>query len=170
VAPRSRLGLFHFAILLPDRAALGRFILHLAAQGIRAGAADHLVSEALYLSDPDGLGIEIYADRPRTEWDRNGQEIRMGTDPLDLRSVAAAGGYHHHVGLNVWAEGAPAPDAHDAQLLHWDIRLGSPADLDAACARLERHYGVDAPQHCERTAEGAVVRDPWGTTLRLLTH
>ena len=67
VPPRGRLGLFHFAILLPDRAAMGRFITHLAAIGVRAGASDHLVSEALYLTDPDGLGIEIYVDRPRAK-------------------------------------------------------------------------------------------------------
>jgi catechol 2,3-dioxygenase len=66
-APRGRLGLYHFAILLPDRAALGRFVRHLAETGERAGAGDHLVSEALYLQDPDGLGIEVYADRPRED-------------------------------------------------------------------------------------------------------
>ena len=53
------LGLYHFAILLPDRAALGRFASHLATLGLHAGSADHAVSEAIYLSDPDGLGIEV---------------------------------------------------------------------------------------------------------------
>ncbi|NIP81830.1 MAG: VOC family protein, partial [Gemmatimonadetes bacterium] len=57
--PRGRLGLFHFAILLPDRAALGRFVGHLSGLGVSAGASDHRVSEALYLRDPDGLGIEV---------------------------------------------------------------------------------------------------------------
>ncbi|HEX5829552.1 MAG TPA: VOC family protein, partial [Gemmatimonadaceae bacterium] len=56
ITPRARLGLFHFAILLPDRPALGRFLAHLGALGIPAGMSDHLVSEAIYLSDPDGLG------------------------------------------------------------------------------------------------------------------
>ena len=65
VAGRSRLGLYHFAILLPDRPSLGRFVRHLGDIGVRAGAGDHVVSEAFYLSDPDGLGIEVYADRPR---------------------------------------------------------------------------------------------------------
>jgi catechol 2,3-dioxygenase len=65
---RALLGLYHVAILLPDRAALGRFVTHAAAQRLPLGAGDHLVSEALYLSDPDGLGLEIYADRPRDTW------------------------------------------------------------------------------------------------------
>ncbi len=90
---RGRLGLFHFAILLPDRAALGRLVAHLAAVGARAGASDHLVSEALYLQDPDGLGIEVYADRPRATWRHRDRELRMDTRPLDLESLvrAAAG-------------------------------------------------------------------------------
>ena len=90
---RGRLGLYHFAILLPDRAALGRFVAHLAAVGARAGASDHRVSEALYLQDPDGLGIEVYADRPRSAWRHSGRELLMDTRPLDLESLvrAAAG-------------------------------------------------------------------------------
>lgn len=90
VRPGSRLGLYHFAILLPDRAALGRFVRHLSQIGARAGASDHLVSEALYLQDPDGLGIEVYRDRPRTDWQREGKELRMATDPLDFAGVVAA--------------------------------------------------------------------------------
>ena len=89
VAPRGRLGLFHFAILLPDRAALGRLIPHLTSAGVHFGSSDHLVSEALYLSDPDGLGIELYADRPRAEWQSRDGELAMSTLPLDLPSVAA---------------------------------------------------------------------------------
>lgn len=92
IHPGSRLGLYHFAILLPDRPALGRFVRHLADIGARAGASDHLVSEALYLQDPDGLGIEVYRDRPRAEWRRAGTELMMATDPLDFASVSAAGG------------------------------------------------------------------------------
>ena len=91
VPRRGAFGLYHFAILLPDRAALGRFVTHLAAIGVRAGAADHLVSEALYLTDPDGLGIEVYADRPRHTWRHAGRELAMATDPLDVVSLGAAG-------------------------------------------------------------------------------
>ncbi|HEX5971405.1 MAG TPA: VOC family protein [Gemmatimonadaceae bacterium] len=83
----GRIGLYHFAILLPDRASLGRFVAHLAEIGARAGAADHLVSEALYLHDPDGLGIEVYADRPRDSWQADGGELRMATLPLDVASL-----------------------------------------------------------------------------------
>ena len=88
----GRQGLYHFAILLPDRAALGRFFVHLADIGVRAGASDHLVSEALYLSDPDGLGIEVYADRPRDAWQHVDRELTMASIALDARAVAAAGG------------------------------------------------------------------------------
>ncbi len=91
VPRRGRLGLFHFAILLPDRAALGRFMAHLADIGESAGMADHLVSEAIYLSDPDGLGIEVYADRPRNEWRMQGRSIAMATLPLNVQDLARAG-------------------------------------------------------------------------------
>ena len=91
VPRRGRIGLYHFAILLPDRASLGRFVAHLGALGVRAGSADHLVSEALYLNDPDGLGIEVYADRPRSTWQLRGDEIAMATEPLDIASLVRAG-------------------------------------------------------------------------------
>lgn len=92
-APRhGRLGLYHFAILLPDRPSLGRFVRHLAEQNVRAGAGDHLVSEAFYLQDPDNLGIEIYADRPRSAWRRQGRELMMTTDPVDVASLVRAAG------------------------------------------------------------------------------
>ena len=175
--PRRSTGLFHFAILVPSRAALGRSLRRLAEkQWPLSGASDHLVSEALYLDDPDGLGIEIYRDRPRDEWPvRNGQ-LMMATDPLDLQSIleepgadtpwtglnaatvighvhlhvphldsaealycgrigfeptvrgypgalfVAAGGYHHHLGLNTWTGiGAPAPPEHAVGLRSFTI-------------------------------------------------
>lgn len=90
VPPQGRLGLYHFAILLPDRTALGRFVAHLAEVGARAGAADHLVSEALYLHDPDGLGIEVYADRPRDTWQAADGELRMATLPLDVAGLVSS--------------------------------------------------------------------------------
>lgn len=163
--PRRSAGLFHFAILVPSRAALGRSVRRLSEQRWPlSGAADHLVSEALYLDDPDGLGVEIYCDRQRQRWRTSEGELAMATDPLDLQSVAsepgaeapwrrleaetvighvhlqvpsledgealycgqvgfepmvrgypgalfvAAGGYHHHLGMNTWAGvGAPPP-------------------------------------------------------------
>jgi catechol 2,3-dioxygenase len=90
VPPRGTFGLYHFAILLPDRGALGRFVAHLISINARVGAADHLVSEALYLNDPDGLGIEVYCDRPRDAWTHRGRELAMATDPLDFGSVMDA--------------------------------------------------------------------------------
>ena len=125
-ARRGAFGLYHFAILLPDRPALGRFAAHIASLGIRAGMADHLVSESLYLWDPDGLGIEVYADRPRSAWKRNGRELAMATDPLDIDNVIAEsagatwdgapaattmGHMHLHVGSLEAAEGVlPSSD------------------------------------------------------------
>lgn len=93
VPRRGLLGLYHFAILLPDRAALGRFVAHLAEIGAHAGMSDHFVSEAVYLSDPDGLGIEVYADRPRSEWRFEGGQLYMTTNPLDVNDlIQSAGG------------------------------------------------------------------------------
>ena len=89
---RGMLGIYHFAILLPDRAALGRFVRHVAESRVPVGAGDHLVSEAFYLSDPDGIGIEVYADRPRDTWRRNGRELMMATDPVDVEGLLRAAG------------------------------------------------------------------------------
>jgi catechol 2,3-dioxygenase len=89
---RGRLGLYHVAILLPDRPSLGRFVRHLDRIGVRAAAGDHLVSEAFYLQDPDNLGIEVYADRPRTAWRRLGRELMMATGPVDVAALRGAAG------------------------------------------------------------------------------
>jgi catechol 2,3-dioxygenase len=85
----GRTGLFHFALLLPDRRSLALWVAHAVRERVRlAGASDHFVSEAIYLSDPDRHGIEIYADRPRSLWEGQVAE-RMGTDPLDLEGLLA---------------------------------------------------------------------------------
>lgn len=89
VPPGGTIGLYHFAVLLPDRAALGRFVDRLLTLNLRFGSADHTVSESIYLWDPDNLGIEIYADRPRHTWRTRGRELLITTDPLDLQSVIA---------------------------------------------------------------------------------
>ncbi|MEC0330211.1 VOC family protein [Paenibacillus macerans] len=82
---RSVSGLYHFAILVPDRTALGLALRNLIKYRIPVGQGDHLVSEALYLNDPDQNGIEIYADRPRDTWRRNESgEYIMSTDPVDV--------------------------------------------------------------------------------------
>jgi len=119
VPRRGLLGLYHFAVLLPDRPSLGKFVVHLAALGQRAGMSDHLVSEAIYLTDPDGLGIEVYADRPASAWRIEEGQIAMATNPLDVDDLIAAargeswsgaphgtkvGHVHFHVGDIVEAE------------------------------------------------------------------
>ncbi|PCD09770.1 glyoxalase [Peribacillus simplex] len=76
-------GLYHFALLLPTRADLSIFLRHLLQTKYPFGAADHEVSEALYITDPDGNGIEVYSDRPSTDWRWASGEVAMGTDPLD---------------------------------------------------------------------------------------
>lgn len=129
VPPGGSFGLYHFAILLPARDDLGRFLRHLGRAGVRPGMADHLVSEALYLSDPDGLGIEIYADRPRAQWRQEGREIVMSTEPLDVRSVTASGAQAE------W-HGMPA----GAVMGHVHLHVG---DLDEAAAFYHAALGFD---------------------------
>ncbi|WP_373894908.1 VOC family protein [Virgibacillus natechei] len=82
-------GLFHFAILLPTRADLASFLRHIIKQSVQLGASDHYVSEALYLSDPDGNGIEVYHDRPASEWKWTDGQVSMGTEQLDGDSLIA---------------------------------------------------------------------------------
>ena len=129
VPRRGRHGLFHYAILLPDRAALGRLIGHLAEARVHVGASDHLVSEALYLSDPDGLGIEVYADRPRHAWRWADRELAMSTLPLDTEDlVRAADGAR-------WS-GAPA----GTTMGHVHLHVG---DLAGASAFYHNALGFD---------------------------
>jgi catechol 2,3-dioxygenase len=130
VPHHGMLGLYHFAILLPDRASLGRFLTHLAGIGAHPGTADHDVSEAVYLSDPDGLGIEVYADRPRETWRQDGnRQLAMRTAALDVGSlVAAAGG-------TPWT-GMPAGTA----IGHVHLHVG---DLAAAEAFYHAALGFD---------------------------
>jgi len=209
--PRATTGLFHLAILVPDRAALAAAMRRVGGSGWRfTGASDHLVSEALYLNDPEGNGVEIYRDRPREEWDYRDGQLQMDTLPLDLASLLAveggdpermpapttighvhlnvsdipaaerfyadtlgfevtirgypgalfvsAGGYHHHLGLNVWnGDGAPAPPAGSRGLRHYEVGLPSADDVGQAAARLEA-AGFDV----EPRNGGIQSRDPAG--------
>jgi catechol 2,3-dioxygenase len=129
VPRRGTFGLYHFAVLLPDRTALGRFVAHLSGMGVRAGSADHLVSEALYLTDPDGLGIEVYADRPRDAWRYRDREVLMTVDPLDLERLAQAGGD------GPW-DGAPPRST----IGHVHLHVG---DLNTAAAFYHAALGFD---------------------------
>lgn len=219
VPRRGTLGLYHFAILLPDRASLARFVIHLGEAGAYPGMSDHVVSEAVYLTDPDGLGIEVYADRPRASWQYRDRQLVMTTQPLDVRALLpeaggtpwsgmpagtgighvhlhvadlaeaaafyhsalgfdkvvwdypgalflSAGGYHHHLGTNTWSPGPPAAED-QARLLSWDLVVPRAEDAAAAARSLARAgYSVT-----EEGASGAWrADDPWGTTLRLISH
>lgn len=88
VVPNTYLGLYHFALLYPDRQSLGAHLTKLLKMKIPIGGADHSVSEAIYLNDPDGNGIELYSDRPRTEWSYDqDHHIYMDTKALDIESL-----------------------------------------------------------------------------------
>lgn len=98
--PRRSTGLYHFAILTPKREALGLSLRRLVETGYPLhGAADHLVSEALYLDDPDHNGIEIYRDRPKNEWHFDGNAVRMANEPVDLESLLKDAGDQDSHGL-----------------------------------------------------------------------
>lgn len=97
--PRTT-GLYHFALLLPTRSDLARIIEHFSKNGYPLqGASDHLVSEALYLADPDGNGIEIYFDRPSSNWDWSNGEVMMTTERLDIESILAESNGEQWIGL-----------------------------------------------------------------------
>lgn len=220
--PPGTTGLYHVAILLPGRRELARLVRRLAAAGWPfQGFSDHGVSEAVYLPDPDGNGLELYADRPRTAWPWQDGELVMFTRPLDVEGLLAelardperpgepmlhpdarighihlhvadlarseafyhgllgfdvvtrrypgalflaAGGYHHHLGLNIWAgRGAPPPPADAAGLVDFTVAVGDPAALNAIVRRL-RDAGHEPYQH---PAAGWRVSDPDGMNIVL---
>lgn len=215
---RSAAGLYHFALLLPDRKALGLSLGNLIRSGIHIGSSDHHVSEALYIADPDNNGIEIYADRPRSSWqyDAEGQVV-MATIPLDRDSLLAeagdaewnglppgtklghihlhvgdlkeaeafysgllgfdivskygdsalfisAGGYHHHIGLNIWAgAGASLAPANAAGLAYFTVEFEGDIPLGHTLAHL-KSKGVTS----FRNEDGAwVIHDPSGIVIHL---
>jgi catechol 2,3-dioxygenase len=124
--PANTTGLYHAAILLPDRHALAVKIAQLAAMHYPLGQGDHLVSEAFYLSDPDDNGLELYRDRPRAEWAWERGQVRMASDPIDLDGLFA------EINEGDPALTDPAVPA-DTRLGHMHLRV---ADVDAA----ERFY------------------------------
>ncbi|MFL5892554.1 MAG: VOC family protein [Solirubrobacterales bacterium] len=154
--PSSTTGLFHLAIVVPGRAALARALAHVVGAGWRlSGASDHLVSEALYLSDPEDNGIEIYRDRPRSEWRYDGDDLQMSTLPLDLDGLisevgvsrASDGGMEAgtrigHVHLNV----ADLGDAEEfyAGVLGFDVTVrGYPGALFLSTGGYHHHIGLN---------------------------
>ncbi|MGH2442738.1 MAG: VOC family protein [Chloroflexota bacterium] len=148
-------GLYHFAILLPSRADLGRWLRHRLDRGhALPGQADHLVSEALYLEDPDGHGIEIYADRPRAQWQWDSGRVQMGLDPLDIGSLLAEGDAGNapwrglpagtrlgHMHLQVHDIDRAAEFYHD--LLGFDIVGQMPSALFVSAGGYHHHLGMN---------------------------
>lgn len=218
---RRATGLFHVAVLHPTRLDLAHALARVAeTRWPLDGASDHLVSEALYLSDPDGNGVEIYRDRPRDEWRRVDGNLQMATLPLDLRSIAAeldaapgpqtqvptqttighvhlqvaeleqieafyagilgfdvmvrgypgalfvaAGGYHHHLGLNTWHSAGSSPAAPGAVgLRSYEIMLADEPELERVTARLS---DAGWPVVSDGSLGATEVRDPSGNTVVL---
>ena len=214
-APRNT-GLFHFALLVPSRHDLARWFAHaIKSEAKFAGMSDHLVSEAIYLRDPDWHGIEIYRDRPKAEWERDGEFVKMATLPLDTEGVLSAleggepafehmspgttmghvhlqvadipasetfykdvvgfdlqaryadqasflsaGGYHHHLGANVWnSRGAAPPPPGSAALRHFVVLLPDDAALRQVAERV--------PDATPDSSGGIAVKDPANNTLIL---
>ncbi|WP_034385334.1 VOC family protein [Deinococcus sp. YIM 77859] len=133
-APRpSRPGLYHTAFLLPTRADLGRWLAHAARLGLRLGTGDHLVSEAIYLTDPEGNGIEVYRDRPRSEWTWDNGLVRMDTLPVDVQGVLAS------------AEGRPFKGAPAGTTVgHVHLKVGNAAE---AARFYRRALGLNIVSH-----------------------
>jgi catechol 2,3-dioxygenase len=213
-------GLYHTAFLMPTRLDHARWILHIAQHRVPiTGASDHGVSEAFYLDDPEGNGIEVYNDRPPERWQRVDGLIVMPTKPLDVEAILrdtrpaeaygaapeglrighihlrvgnveraeafyrgavgldltrrrggatfmSSGGYHHHVGANVWhSDGAGLRDPGRAGLAWFSMEAADRGAYDTATARLQ---AAGAP--LVATPGGAETQDPWGTRIRFVTR
>jgi len=217
---RNVTGLYHAAILFPTRHSLAIKIQQLARINYPFGYGDHLVSEAFYLDDPDGNGLELYQDRPRSTWKWNNGSVQMATDPIDFDSLFAeikpndpalndpaapagtklghmhlrvgnipkarafyrdvlgldmvmqmptalflsAGGYHHHIGMNVWESsgGKPTPE-NSAGLREFSLSLPDQTELDRLTGQIEA-AGIPV----ERSGSSALVLDPFQTRIKLV--
>ena len=216
---RKAAGLYHTAFLMPTRKDLARWLVHAAIHRVPlSGFADHRVSKSVYLDDPEGNGIEVYADRDPSLWQWNGGTVTMATDQLDIDDLVsltdtrvsdyagapeglrighmhlrvgdlaqadgfyrgaigfdptrqrngaaflASGGYHHHLGLNVWqSAGAGRRDDAATGLAWFSLEIGQ-ADLFAAQQERLRQAGVEVAP----VANGLEAVDPWGTRVRLV--
>ncbi len=204
-------GLYHFALLYPTRRELGRAVRRLAeTETPIQGASDHGISEAIYLPDPDGNGIELAADRGREHWGDLRDPTTIGPRPLDLQDLVApvageelpehadrdlvvghlhmhvgnvadalvfyrdiagfevmtdfgsaafvaAGGYHHHLGLNVWkGEGVPPNPPDAVGLEHWTVIVDS-----GEIAALRERFAAAGIEVVD-DGDGIRVVDPWG--------
>lgn len=208
-------GLYHFALLLPKRTDLANFLTHLVELQYPLGASDHYVSEALYISDPDGNGIEVYYDRPSSEWTWSNGEVQMATEPLDGSGLLAIrtekwsvlptetvmghihlhvsdlttteefyikglgfeiathypgalfisdGGYHHHIGLNVWnGVGAKAPKENSVGLNWYSLVFADDTARNKTVEQLQS-IGVEVT----KIEDYYVTADPSGNVIRLV--
>ncbi|MDB6019052.1 MAG: Glyoxalase/bleomycin resistance protein/dioxygenase [Pedosphaera sp.] len=214
--PRS-VGLFHLALRYPTRRDLAQALLRLARNDYAIdGASDHRVSEAIYLSDPEGNGVELYADRLRSQWPWQQGQVAMTTEPLDLDDLLAtikgesemaappprtdmghvhlhvadlakarrffneflgltvtqssypgalflaAGGYHHHVGVNTWA-GPGAPPPNSTGLISYRLEVPTAKTLSELSARA-RSFGYEAHSDSDHLLR---IRDPNGNWLEI---
>jgi catechol 2,3-dioxygenase len=215
-SPRAA-GLFHTAFLLPNRTDLAQWLLHAAEQRVTLqGASDHLVSEAIYLADPEGNGIEVYWDRPSETWAWRDGMVEMNPLALDLNGLVAtaktrdwaglpasslighihlqvgvlepaesfyagllgldvvcrypgatflsSGGYHHHIGTNIWnSRGAPVRSEATTGLADVEIIT------DAGTFEILRSR-LSAEQAAEAGPTRLPLRDPWGTSVTVVTR
>lgn len=126
---RHEVGLYHFAVRVPERADLGDFLHHLAVKRIPVtGFSDHHVSEAIYLTDPEGNGIEVYWDKPDSVWKNSGR-IHMTTDPLDVDGVLESRNTDSFSGF---------PEGTDMGHIHLHVN-----DLDASHAHYNETLGLE---------------------------
>jgi catechol 2,3-dioxygenase len=169
-------GLYHYAILVPTRADLGRWLRHYCAQGYPPpGQGDHIVSEALYLRDPDGHGIEVYADRPRATWQWSDGTVRMGGGPVDVRGLLAegdakgepwtglpAGTILGHVHLQVGQISQAEAFYHG--VLGFDVVARMPTALFVSAGGYHHHLGLNTWH-----SQGAAPAPPDTASLRFYT-
>jgi catechol 2,3-dioxygenase len=221
--PARTTGLYHIAIRLPDRTSLGRTIQRLLSYDWRfLGASDHGVSEAFYTTDPDGNGIELYADRPPSQWPWQNGKIAMVSEPLDVSSFIngdannvsadlpsqtdighvhlqvsdllrarkfyhdllgleitqsdypgalflAAGNYHHHLGLNIWAgQGASPPPPSAVGLISYGLRIPDERSWSELVQRVKTAGIPVEAAHREPDATSVLVYDPDGIGVALV--
>jgi len=222
--PARTTGLYHVAIRLPDRRALSRvFRRALEHRTPFHGAADHLVSEALYLPDPDGNGLELYIDRPRQDWPKMDGQIAMSSDPLNLQDLLnesendknlwdgidpktdighihlqvsnleraeafyadllgldvtqrsypgaiflSAGGYHHHLGLNIWASrNAPPPPPDAVGMISFKLNIPDEGARQALLKRIQEKGHTIEAYSLSTLVTGALIKDPDGIQIVL---
>ncbi len=226
--PARSTGLYHVAIRFPSRRELAKVFYRLYRNDAAfQGFSDHLVSEAIYLADPDGNGVELYSDRPRKEWVMRENQVQMATEPLDLDNLVAelseedksaavvhpntdlghihlhvsdlissetfysgllgfdvtqrtypgalflsAGGYHHHIGINVWAgRGAPPPPPDAVGLLRTGIYVPTAKAMTVLENRFaENKLPFEAEQHDRLAARIIRVKSPDGLAVEFFTN